>query len=247
MSCKQSTQPNGKQSMELRKEHEEWRIPMIAAMKKANGESICVPINNGGIAVSDRMGYPSIMNSEYPSILPRSFHSRHPVSVARDLLGKLLIRRIDNHTMMSGMITETEAYGPPSEDPLVKTEGVRGLRLDWEPGLAWTTYTMRGKPTLNITTMTPSCVLIRAIEPREGWVLSDVSLTRLTVGPINLAKTLKIDRCLDKTDMTVSGPLFICEGESVAADNIVESKRKNVKIDAEEPRRFFIKWNRFVS
>lgn len=118
-------------------------------------------------------------NSMYLSILPRSFYSRHPVAVAKDLLGKLLVRRIDDKVVMSGMITETEAYGPPSENPLVKTEGVRGLRLDWEPGLAWTTYIMRGRPTLNITTITPSCVLIRAIEPRQELRLSEL---RSTVG-----------------------------------------------------------------
>jgi len=39
--------------MELKREREEWRIPMIAVMKKANGESICVPISGGEIVVSD--------------------------------------------------------------------------------------------------------------------------------------------------------------------------------------------------
>jgi 3-methyladenine DNA glycosylase Mpg len=90
------------------------------------------------------------MNYEFPHILPRSFYSRHPVPVARDLLGKFLVREMNERMIMSGMITETEAYGPPSEDPLVKTEGARGLRMDWGPGLAWTSYMMRGKPTLNI-------------------------------------------------------------------------------------------------
>jgi len=42
-------------------------------------------------------------------ILPRSFYSRDTVKVAKDLLGKTLIRKIGNKTI-SGIITETEAY-----------------------------------------------------------------------------------------------------------------------------------------
>ncbi len=75
------------------------------------------------------------MNMLHQQILPRSFYSRHPVQVATDLLGKLLVRKANDGTMMSGIITDTEAYGPPSEDPLVMSEGVRGLRHDWNPGL----------------------------------------------------------------------------------------------------------------
>jgi len=53
-SCKQITQPNGKQSLEQKKGREEERIPTIAVRKKVSGGSSCVPISSGGIAVSDR-------------------------------------------------------------------------------------------------------------------------------------------------------------------------------------------------
>ena len=185
-----------------------------------------------------------IHNKLHTSILSRDFYSRHPILVARDLIGKYLIRRINNFTMIGGLIIKTEAYGPPSEDPLVQTEGVRGLRMDWEHGLAWTTYLMRGRPTLNITTIKPSCVLIRAIEPRA---ILESSNLRETVGPINLAKYLKIDRSMDRTDVTKNGPLFLCKGLSIPAEVISESKRKNVRIDTMEPRRFFVKGCPFVS
>jgi len=168
-------------------------------------------------------------------IIPRKFYSRHPVPVARDLLGKLLVRKIDD-CILAGVITDTEAYGPPEEDPLVRTEGVRGLRQGWFPGLAWTTYVMRGRSTLNVTTEPPSCVLIRAIEPKLGLErTSHKSQARLTVGPINLAKALRIDRALDKADITASGSLFVFQGASIAPISTGESGRKNVKIDTEEP------------
>jgi DNA-3-methyladenine glycosylase len=178
------------------------------------------------------------------SAVPRGFYSRHPVPVARDLLGCVLLRKTHD-LLMGGTITDTEAYGPPSEDPLVLTEGVRGLRQDWEPGLAWTTYLMRGRPTLNITTQAPSCVLIRAIEPTIGF--DSTSPRTLTDGPIKLAKTLAIDRALEKVDVTVNGPLFVCRGELIPSDGIIESERKNVRTDTRQPRRFRIMNNRLVS
>jgi 3-methyladenine DNA glycosylase Mpg len=103
------------------------------------------------------------MPSMEPTILPRIFYIRHPRPVARNLLGKRLVRRVDGQTK-SGMITETEAYGPPPEDPAVRLEGMRGLR-NWKPGLAWTSYLPRGRATINVTTDSPSCVLISSVEP----------------------------------------------------------------------------------
>ncbi|MEM2250376.1 MAG: DNA-3-methyladenine glycosylase, partial [Candidatus Bathyarchaeia archaeon] len=41
--------------------------------------------------------------------LPKSFYERDPGTVARELLGKVLARRLDSQTL-SGKIVETEAY-----------------------------------------------------------------------------------------------------------------------------------------
>jgi 3-methyladenine DNA glycosylase Mpg len=77
---------------------------------------------------------------------------------------------------------------------------------------------------------------------------------RSTVGPINLAKALgiryrpnRIDRTLDRTDVTQIGPLFICQGQDILDDKVVATKRKNLKVDTEEPRRFYVKGSKFVS
>jgi len=168
-------------------------------------------------------------------IIPKDFYCKHPTNVAKELLGKILVREFNNERIV-GMITDVEAYGPPEEDPLVKTEGEKGLR-NWQPGLAWTTYKIRGKPTLNITTQTPSCVLIRAIKLKEG----DTPVK--SVGPIKLAKALEIDEGLDKCDMTLEGPLYLCNGLKIPARLVVKTRRKNIpsELDTPEPRRFFIK------
>ncbi|MEM3726719.1 MAG: DNA-3-methyladenine glycosylase [Candidatus Bathyarchaeia archaeon] len=41
--------------------------------------------------------------------LPKSFYERDPAIVARELLGKVLVRKL-NHQTLSGKIVETEAY-----------------------------------------------------------------------------------------------------------------------------------------
>jgi len=56
--------------MELRKEHEEWRIPMTAVRKKRNGESAYGPISGGEIVVSNNgasfVGLKALARSLFP-------------------------------------------------------------------------------------------------------------------------------------------------------------------------------------
>lgn len=78
---------------------------------------------------------------------------------------------------------------------------------------------MHGRATINITTETPSCVLIRAVEPASEW-----EPKWSTVGPINIAKALGIRYSpnelanagsVDGTDITQIGPPFICQGQDI--------------------------------
>lgn len=87
--------------------------------------------------------------------------------------------------------------------------------------------------------------MIRAIEiaPTVGWNNANSS----AVGPINLAKALSIVKILDKTDVPREGPLFVCDDVAVTDDEICQSKRKNLKTDREELRRFYLGRSRFVS
>jgi len=72
MSCKPNTRPNGKRSMELKREHEEWRILTIAVRKKANGESVYARISGGGILVSNNCVSFVALKALARSLLPRS-------------------------------------------------------------------------------------------------------------------------------------------------------------------------------
>ncbi|MEX2701546.1 MAG: DNA-3-methyladenine glycosylase [Candidatus Baldrarchaeota archaeon] len=42
--------------------------------------------------------------------LPRSFYERYTIDVAKDLLGKLLVRKFPDNSFVAGVIVEVEAY-----------------------------------------------------------------------------------------------------------------------------------------
>jgi len=133
--------------------------------------------------------------------LKKKFFNRNTVVVARELLGKFLVRRIGNKLIRAG-ITETEAYC-----------GIRDLACHASKGLTKRTKVMFGPAgfsyvymiygmyhCLNIVTEkegNPSAVLIRAV----GYENCD--------GPGKLCRELRIDKKLNEIDITKSGLLWI--------------------------------------
>src|SRR4051812_44626519 len=105
------------------------------------------------------------------TIIPRDFYDRNPVDVAKDLLGKFLVRRINNKYSV-GLITETEAYLPSGDSAAHNFKGKtkRNESLYKEAGHAYI-HSMRQYCLLDVVTEgsdKPGSVLIRAIEPVEG-------------------------------------------------------------------------------
>ncbi|MFN2280478.1 MAG: DNA-3-methyladenine glycosylase, partial [Anaerolineales bacterium] len=104
--------------------------------------------------------------------LPESFYTRDTVVVARDLIGKTLIRQ-EGQDRISGMIIETEAYRG-EEDLACHCRVGRTPRTEIMYGPAGRAYVylIYGMYwLLNIVTEgegKPGAVLIRAIEPLEG-------------------------------------------------------------------------------
>ncbi len=153
-------------------------------------------------------------------ILGRAFYQRHPAAVARDLIGKVLVRRI-GRAVLTGRIVEAEAYS--SDDPA--SHAYRGLTprnraLFGEVGHAYI-YQTHGHFCLNVVARSrqpAGGVLIRAAEPGQGMALMKrlrrgADARRLTKGPGNLTRALGIDLRLYGTDVTKPGPLFIAAGD----------------------------------
>ena len=189
------------------------------------------------------------------SVLPRSFYERDPAIVAKELLGKILGRRLGSESL-SGKIVETEAYYGENDPASKAYKGRKKFNelMFFDVGKAFI-YMVHGNWLLNIVAHAKGdvgAVLIRALEPQEGVEIMQRqrkanSLNKLTSGPGMLAKALAITKELNGIDVTErSSELFIVEGV-MEKIQICSSHRIGVKIDLPQDLRFFIMRNKFVS
>ena len=147
-----------------------------------------------------------------PPVLAREFYQRPTEDVARDLLGKLVVRKHpDGDTVVR--LTEVEAY-LGVDDPACHTFGGRRTRRTesmWgEAGHAYVYLVYGLHHCLNVVTVgpgSPEAVLLRGaqilrghglIRARRGVTVSERSLTD---GPGKLCRALAIDREEDGTDL----------------------------------------------
>ncbi|MGQ9538941.1 MAG: DNA-3-methyladenine glycosylase [Candidatus Bathycorpusculaceae bacterium] len=187
--------------------------------------------------------------------LPRSFYERDPAAVARELLGKMLVRRIHSE-VLSGKIVETEAYYG-RDDPASKAyKGRKTFNelMFLEVGKTFI-YMVHGNWLLNIVAHQKEgvgAVLIRALEPLQGIETMQThravaEIHALTSGPGKLTQSLAITKELNGVDVTdIKSGLFIVKG-AVADFEIDVSHRIGVKKDLPQKLRFYIKGNKFVS
>jgi DNA-3-methyladenine glycosylase len=188
--------------------------------------------------------------------LSRDFYARDPVVVARELVGKLLLRET-SAGLCGGMIVECEAYLSRRDSACHATRGMtrRNVSMFGPPGHAYV-YTIHTRWLLNAVTEpegTPSAILIRAIEPRWGVELmqqrrgTDV-LRDLARGPGRLAEALAIDRTYDGWDLTAGRELWVAEQPiNGHALRIARSGRIGISSAMHRLLRFYVPGNRFVS
>jgi DNA-3-methyladenine glycosylase len=117
-------------------------------------------------------------------ILPEEFYARDAVTVARALIGSIVVSRAGGETV-AGRIVETEAYlGAHDPGSHAATRGItkRNAVMYGPPGHAYVYFTYGNHFMLNFVSEpvgTAGGVLIRAIEPLEG---ADVMLERRLTG-----------------------------------------------------------------
>lgn len=158
-------------------------------------------------------------------ILPREFYNRSALAVARDLLGKHLVR-LDGGRRISGVIVETEAY--QGEDDLgCHARAGRTPRTQimyGEPGHAYVYFTYGMHWMLNAVTDgldVPAAVLLRAVIPLEGTGIiaerrAGVPQTHWTNGPAKLCKALNIAHELNGADLCdPAGEMWIEWGKAI--------------------------------
>ena len=182
-------------------------------------------------------------------ILPRTFYARDTTKVAKELLGKTLVRKIGSKTI-SGIITETEAYrhedDPASHAYRGPTE--RNKVMFGQVGLAYVYFTYGMHYCVNAVAYSDrykaGAVLIRGLKPVEG--VNEMiknrkikELASLTNGPAKLTQALKITKKQYSEDLSKKSSLFITEG--ISAGKIVLGPRIGIKNGLDKKWNFKIK------
>lgn len=180
-------------------------------------------------------------------ILRPAFYQRDTGLVARELLGKRLVR-VWRGKRYSGIIVETEAY-LGAKDRAAHSFGGRAtprVRSMYLPGGHAYVYLIYGMHfCLNAVTKgegEPEAVLIRALEPEGGL--------HGTNGPGRLCKALRIDKKLDGASL--EGPTIFIEhaGRVPRQEEIGSGPRIGVDYAQEAaawPLRFFWRGNSWLS
>ncbi len=190
-------------------------------------------------------------------VLQREFYDRDPITVAKDLLGKVLVRET-HEGVTAGIIVETEAYLAHNDPANHAFKGMtkRNKSMFGPPGHAYV-YRIHQVHCLNAVTEpegVPSAVLIRALMPVEGVELMVRRLGRVdplpTTGPGKLCKAMGIDLSLDGWDLTLGKQLWVSETVEpikVSDEDITVTARVGVTAAKDLPLRFFLRRQPFLN
>ncbi|MBL0871634.1 MAG: DNA-3-methyladenine glycosylase, partial [Phycisphaerales bacterium] len=158
-----------------------------------------------------------------------------PRAMARRLIGAVLARRLDDGTVLRGVIVETEAYLGAVDQASHARNGRRTARngpMYMRGGFSYVYFTYGMHFCFNVVcdrAGVAGAVLVRALMPmgtpeqlslmaanrglkgglKAGWKVRD-----LCRGPARLCRALRIDGALNAVDMTTSGALWIEEGDA---------------------------------
>lgn len=193
--------------------------------------------------------------------LPISFYTRNVHIVAKELLGKIFVRKYSSR-FLSGRIVEVEAYDGSVDESahsfIGKTK--RNEVMFNGGGLLYVYFTYGMHFCANVVTgkVNEGCaVLIRAVEPIDGIdlmsqnrfhkiSLSEKEKLNLTNGPAKFCQAFAITKEQNGISL-LSDEIFIINANKINPSEIVNSKRIGIKKSVDLPWRYFIKDNPFVS
>jgi DNA-3-methyladenine glycosylase len=171
------------------------------------------------------------------NILPRKFYQKDTVIVAKNLLGKKLVRKIGNYEI-SGTITETEAYrhkDDPASHAFTKITD-RNKIMFGDVGMSYVYFTYGMHYCFNVVAKNSKtnagAVLIRGIKPDKGITRMQKNrkmenLKELTNGPAKLTQSLEITKEHYGLDLTKKSKIYITEG--IEIKKIIKSTRIGIK------------------
>jgi len=191
------------------------------------------------------------------TVLARSFYARPTLTVARELIGKVLVHRTADG-VASGMIVETEAYIGEDDAACHAACGPtrRNAPLYGPPGVAYVYLNYGIHYLVNAVTEgegSPAAVLIRALEPVDniGLMTERRGLSKesaphsLCRGPGNLTRALAINLSNNGLDLT-RGTLRI-EDRGLDAGQVSWGPRIWIRVATKHPWRCSVVGNHSVS
>lgn len=200
--------------------------------------------------------------------LNRDFYIRNTILVARDLLGKILVRK-EGKKLYKGIIVETEAYINSKDQGAHFSKGLTDrTRIIDEVGGHIYIYNIYGMYQLfNIVTEKKGvhgAVLLRAIEPIEGIEKMYKNrykmefdnpprrkLINMSNGPAKLVMAMNISKNeFYGADLVTDNRIWVEDAPKLSLDQIARSKRINIdyaEIGRDYLLRFYVKDNPYVS
>ena len=178
-------------------------------------------------------------------LLEQAFFARDVDVVARDLLGRWLVRDRGTPDEVVLRITETEAYGGPEDSASHCRAGrtERNAPMWGPPGHAYVYLCYGVHQMLNVVTGEPGrgqAVLIRSCELVAGHAVvlarrrAERATPALVAGPGKVGTALALDRSFSGAPLHSPGALEVHQGESIAAREILVGPR--VGVDYATPR-----------
>ncbi len=186
-------------------------------------------------------------------MLSYDFFQRPTIQVAKDLLGKSIVR-VDRGKKIIGQIVETEAYLGPNDRAAHSFGGKITPRnkIVYHPGGYIYIYLVYGMYwQLNFVTAQanqPECVLIRALEP----IQPNSEETKIKPnGPGKLCRYLNLDKSFYGWDLCQGEKIWLENGAKISSDLIISAPRVNIDYAGQywsrRKLRFYIKDNQWVS
>ena len=169
-------------------------------------------------------------------ILKKEFYEQDTVIVAKQLIGKILTRKIKN-VKMTGIITETEAYRG-KDDPAshAATNFTDRNRVMFGPvGMSYVYFTYGMHFMFNVVAKSKKqnagAVLIRGIYPQEGIKIMMKNrrirdINKITNGPAKLTMAMGISIKENNIKVTSRSSIYISEG--ICINKVKKSTRVGI-------------------
>ncbi|WP_412469012.1 DNA-3-methyladenine glycosylase [Pedobacter sp. KLB.chiD] len=192
---------------------------------------------------------------------PEYYQNEDVVSLAKDLLGKVLYTKIGNE-VTAGIIVETEAYFGVKDKASHAYGGRRTNRTETmygAGGIAYVYLCYGMHHLFNVVTSVeddPHAVLIRGVEPLVGIDIIEQRRNMphakgaISAGPGSAAKALGIDKTFNAKNLCADEIWIEDHGIRYPEEDIAATPRIGIAYAKEHallPWRFFVKGSKYVS